>query len=293
MLNSHVNQFFSSNIKKTLAFLKSFYIFIILLFIYVPLLIILILSFAGQTNRGNINFNFSSLSLQNWMLLFTNDTFTNSLINSLIISTVVVPTSVFIAIITCFGVWNTNKRNELAIIGISKLSITIPEPIAAISLALLFTSTWVALGFNFGLITICLSHISFCTPYAIIAIYPKMQKMNKNLIMASYDLGYSKTKTFFNVVIPYLLPAILSAIAITFAMSLDDFIITNLINGSVQTISTAIYTTRKGIKAWVVTFGGFMVIITIFVSMLVLIKNIRQNQNKKKLTLKKNYENRA
>ncbi|MBQ6970258.1 ABC transporter permease subunit [bacterium] len=105
------------------------------------------------------------------------------------------------------------------------------------------------MGLNFGLITICLSHISFCTPYAIVAIYPKMQKMNKNLVMASYDLGYSKVKTFLNIVIPYLLPAILSAAAITFAMSLDDFIITNLINGSTQTISTAIYTTRKGIKA--------------------------------------------
>lgn len=282
---------FTSRAKKYLGFFKNFYVLIILLIIYIPLIVVLLLSFTGQTNRGNIVLNFNSLSFNNWKILFTNDAFLDSLLNSLIISAVVVPVSVFIGVITCFGIWNTTKKKELAVIGISKLSIAIPEPITAISLALLFSSTWVAMGLNFGLITICLSHISFCTPYAIVAIYPKMQKMNKNLVMASYDLGYSKVKTFLNIVIPYLLPAILSAAAITFAMSLDDFIITNLINGSTQTISTAIYTTRKGIKAWVVTFGGFLIIITAFITLIAALRKIRQNKTIKKLKTARHYEN--
>ena len=282
---------FTSRAKKYLGFFKNFYVLIILLIIYIPLIVVLLLSFTGQTNRGNIVLNFNSLSFNNWKILFTNDAFLDSLLNSLIISAVVVPVSVFIGVITCFGIWNTTKKKELAVIGISKLSIAIPEPITAISLALLFSSTWVAIGLNFGLITICLSHISFCTPYAIVAIYPKMQKMNKNLVMASYDLGYSKVKTFLNIVIPYLLPAILSAAAITFAMSLDDFIITNLINGSTQTISTAIYTTRKGIKAWVVTFGGFLIIITDFITLIAALRKIRQNKTIKKLKTARHYEN--
>lgn len=282
---------FTSRAKKYLGFFKNFYVLIILLIIYIPLIVVLLLSFTGQTNRGNIVLNFNSLSFNNWKILFTNDAFLDSLLNSLIISAVVVPVSVFIGVITCFGIWNTTKKKELAVIGISKLSIAIPEPITAISLALLFSSTWVAMGLNFGLITICLSHISFCTPYAIVTIYPKMQKMNKNLVMASYDLGYSKVKTFLNIVIPYLLPAILSAAAITFAMSLDDFIITNLINGSTQTISTAIYTTRKGIKAWVVTFGGFLIIITAFITLIAALRKIRQNKTIKKLKTARHYEN--
>ncbi|MDE6476906.1 MAG: ABC transporter permease subunit [Mycoplasmoidaceae bacterium] len=131
----------------------------------------------------------------------------------------------------------------------SKLSLVNPEVITGISLSLLFSSTIIPLGLDFGFVTVLLAHISFCTPYAIITIYPRMAKMNSNLILASYDLGYSKTKTFFKVIVPYLFPAILSAFAIVLAMSLDDFIITNLVNGSFQTIGTAIYTTRKGIKA--------------------------------------------
>lgn len=284
---------FAGKTKKCLNFFKCFYILIILLIIYIPFMVVLLLSFTGQTSRGNITLNFNSLSFDNWKILFTNDAFLDSLLNSLIISAVVVPISVFIGVITCFGIWNTTKKKELIVIGISKLSITIPEPITAISLALLFSSTWIAVGLNFGLITICLSHISFCTPYAIVAIYPKMQKMNKNLVMASYDLGYSKARTFFNIVIPYLLPAILSASAITFAMSLDDFIITNLINGSTQTISTAIYTTRKGIKAWVVTFGGFLVILTAFITFITAIRKIKQIKAVKRLKTVRHYDNGA
>jgi spermidine/putrescine transport system permease protein len=105
------------------------------------------------------------------------------------------------------------------------------------------------MGFNLGMFTVVLAHISFCVPYAIVAIYPRMNKMNINHILASYDLGHSKMDTFMKITVPYLMPAILSGAAIAFAMSLDDFIITNLVNGSFQTIATLIYNSRKGIKA--------------------------------------------
>jgi spermidine/putrescine transport system permease protein len=76
-----------------------------------------------------------------------------------------------------------------------------------------------------------------------------MAKMNQNQLLASYDLGHSKLNTFFKITVPYLMPAILSALAIVLAMSLDDYVITNLVNGSFQTLGTLIYSTRKGIKA--------------------------------------------
>jgi spermidine/putrescine transport system permease protein len=124
-----------------------------------------------------------------------------------------------------------------------------PDAITGISLLVLFSVTIIPMGINLGFFTVVLAHISFGIPYAIIAIYPRMSKMNTNLIFASYDLGQSKIQTFFKVIIPYLAPAIISGASIAFAMSLDDFIITNMVNGSFQTIGTAIYSTRKGIKA--------------------------------------------
>lgn len=265
--------------KKRLGwFFRRFYIFLILAVIYVPLIVIILLSFNGQTDRGNIILNFGVPNAINYIELFKNNDFLNALLNSVIISVIVVPISLIIAVITCFGIWNSKNKYVNSIVGASKVSIAIPEPITAISLALLFTSTVLPLGLGFGLFTVCLAHISFCTPYAIVAIFPKMQKMPRNLIWASYDLGYSRTKTFFKVVLPYLAPALLSAAAIVLAMSLDDFIITSLINGSTQTISTAIYTTRKGIKAWVVTFGALLVIITAIVVIVVSIVKVRKTK---------------
>ncbi|XQP55753.1 MAG: ABC transporter permease [Mycoplasmoidaceae bacterium] len=265
--------------QRTGWFFRRFYIFLILAAIYIPLIVIILLSFNGQTDRGNIILNFGVPDFINYIKLFQDNEFLNALFNSLIISVIVVPISVLIATITCFGIWNAKNKYVNTIIGASKVSVAIPEPITAISLALLFTSTVLPMGIDFGIFTVCLAHISFCTPYAIIAIFPKMQKMNRNMVWASYDLGYSKFKTFFKIVLPYLAPALLSASAIVLAMSLDDFIITSLINGSSQTISTAIYTTRKGIKAWVVTFGALLVIITFIVVIIVSIRKVKKSRS--------------
>jgi spermidine/putrescine transport system permease protein len=79
------------------------------------------------------------------------------------------------------------------------------------------------------------------------------------------------------------MPAILSAVAIVLAMSLDDFIITNLVNGSFQTIGTLIYSTRKGIKAWVITFGALVVIITVIA---IIVIGIRKYYKVKKINKK-------
>lgn len=264
--------------RRTFWFIRRFYIFLILAIIYVPLIVIILLSFNGQTDRGNIVMNFGVPDVVNYIELFKDNDFLNALFNSAIISLIVVPVSVMIAIITCFGIWNSKNKYVNMVVGSSKVSVAIPEPITAISLALLFSSTVVPLGANFGLFTVILAHISFCTPYAIISIYPKMQKMNRNLVWASYDLGYSKAKTFFKIIIPYLAPALLSASAIVLAMSLDDFIITSLINGSTQTISTAIYTTRKGIKAWVVTFGAILVIITFIIVIIISVIKVKRDK---------------
>ena len=249
-------------------FFKRFYIFIVLAIIYIPLIIIILLSFNGQTEKGNVVINFDIPTAENYIELFKNNEFLNALANSAIISVIVVPISVIIAIITCFGIWNARNSYINSIMGMSKVSVAMPEPITAISLALLFSTTVIPLGFDFGMFTICLAHICFCTPYAILSIYPKMQKMNRNLIWASYDLGYSRAKTFFKIVIPYLAPAILSASAVTLAMSLDDFIITHFTKGAgLDTLSTKIYTeVKKGIKPEMYALSTL-----IFVSVLILL----------------------
>ena len=108
--------------------------------------------------------------------------------------------------------------------------------------------------------------------------------MNNTLVLASYDMGYSKIRTFMKITVPHLLPSIFTAAVIVIAMSWDDFIITNMVNGSWQTLGVAIYMTRKGIKAWVVTFGAILMlagIITMLVVAGIKTKNIVKVKGKK------------
>lgn len=260
-------------------FFKKWYVFIILALIYIPLIMIVLISFNGQTNRGNININFGVPTAIDWIELWKNDTFINALLNTLLLSAIVVPISLIIGIMVCYGMWKAKTPTKSLLMNTSRISIVNPEAITGISLLLLFSSTVVPLGLNLGFWTVLMAHISFCTPYAVITIYPRIAKMNYNLVLASYDLGNSKMRTFTHVVIPYLAPSIISAAIIVLSMSWDDFIITNLVNGSFQTIGTAIYMTRKGIKAWVVTFGALMVICTLIVVIVVfIVRNSREKR---------------
>lgn len=271
------------NKSSTLTFFRSSYIYIILLLIYIPLIFIVALSFNGESAKGNIILDFNNPNGNNYVQLFKNDDFLNSFFNSLFVALAVTPISLIIAISTCFGLWySKNRKVNRTIANMVTTNIAIPDIILGISLTLLFTSIWLPLGLDYGYFTIVLAHISFCVPYAILAIYPRMLKFNKNLIHASNDLGASKTRTFFNIVLPFLLPAIIAAAIIVVAISFDDFVITTLVRGNFQTISTAIYQSSKGIKAWIVTFGAIMVISFILGSLIVAIrKGLKENRKKR------------
>ncbi|MGL4947912.1 MAG: ABC transporter permease [Mycoplasma sp.] len=240
--------------------LKRSYIFIVLAVIYIPLIILVIWSFAAPSDKGNVTTDWENNGFGNYIDLFQNNDFLNGLMNSFIIMGITTPISVFIATITCYAIWKSNLTMRATTLGMARVSLVNPEIITGISLALLFSSTWISLGFDFGFFTVVLSHISFCTPYAIITIYPRMLKFNKNLLDASRDLGYNSFLTFFKIVVPYLLPSIIGAAALVAIMSFDDFIITNLVRGRVTTVSTEMYMMAKGIKTWAVTFGAFLVL---------------------------------
>lgn len=263
--------------------LKRSYIFIILFLIYAPLIMLVIWSFVNPSKKGNVTISpINGWGFESYLDLFRNNDFLNGLMNTFIIICIVAPISVFIATITCYAIWNNRKVFNNLTNFVSRISIVNPEIITGISLTLLLSSTWIAIGCNFGFFTIILSHISFCTPYAIITIYPRMVKFKKNLIDASNDLGYNSFQTFFKIVIPYLTPVIIGALALVIVMSFDDFIITNLVRGRVSTISSEIYLMAKGIKSWAIAFGSLLIIIFIIaISIKALIGHRKEKQSKR------------
>ncbi len=271
-------------------FIKKSYVLIILFLIYTPLVLLVVWSFVQPSDKNNVVMNpeeGNGWGFGSYLQLFVNNEFLNGLLNTFIIISIVSPISVFIATITCYSIWNNRKFVNHSTNFITRISIVNPEIITAISLTLLLSSTWIAIGCDFGFFTIILSHISFCTPYAIITIYPRMAKFKKNLLDASNDLGYNSFQTFFRIVIPYLLPAIIGALALVIVMSFDDFIITNLVRGRINTISSEIYQMAKGIKSWVIAFGAILVLIFITFITIKGIIGYRKEKNKKRIEMYK------
>ena len=270
--------------KKIWSWIKYSYIYAILLVTYIPLIIVVILSFNGVTEKGNISIyigqNFSSdKPLTEGYNQLSEEVV--PLLNSLMIGAVVTPISVFIATLTCFCLWNSRKVLSKTVLGVSNFSIVSPEVITGLGLSILFISTFLAVGVPLGILTIILAHISFCTPYAIVTIFPRMEKMNRNWVLASYDFGYRRWKTLIKIVIPFLMPTIIGASLIVFTMSFDDFIITNFVRGSTQTISNQLYTLRRGIKGWAVAFGAIMLMIILFFAAITAVHKYFVQHNKK------------
>ncbi|MCV3743870.1 ABC transporter permease [Ureaplasma sp. ES3154-GEN] len=273
------------NINKTqslASWFRRFYIFIVLAVIYIPLLMIIFLAFTEPSIKGNITTAFQWNAGENFLELGSTQ-FTTALLNTIIISAIVIPISIFLGLITTFGIWHARSIYKKTVLNTSKTNIAVPDIITGISLALLFTATFLPLGLNFGFGSIVLAHISYCTPYAIMIFYPRMMKMNKNLILASYDLGYTKIKTFFKVVIPHLLPSLASAIIVVFAITFDDYAITRLVGGKVNTISTEIYQMAKGIKSWAIAFGALMIMVTILIVAIIGIYQFSKAIQKKRI----------
>ncbi len=261
--------------------LKQSYVSIVLILIYIPLIFLVILSFAGHSEKGNIANNFLEMSGDNYIDIVNNNSFWNSLLNSTLIALVVVPISLFISIFTAIGIWTSKQSVSKYFVSCAKTALAIPDIICGISLLLLFSSFIFSIGMNFGYLTIILSHISFAVPYGIVSIYPNLNKIKKNLMWASYDLGYSKLATYMKVILPSIKFSILSASILLTIMSFDDFVITTLVRGNVDTIGTAIYNSRKGIKAWIVTFGAIIVLIIIFSTIVISIRSIKKEKNEK------------
>lgn len=250
--------------------LHSSFILLIFLFLYVPLVVFILLSFnEPHPNKQNISstLNFGKLTFENYQKFFNyedKDGFRGgmfeALTNSFTIAFVATPIAVFIGLLTAVNIWRHNERNKNYVFATSNFSISCPDIIQGIAFSILFYALIVPVGINLGFFTIILAHIAFSIPYVIVFIYPKLAKISKSVLNASYDLNYGFFEFLFEILVPMLLPNLAGAALLVFSISFDDFIITNLVKGSVSTITTELYNMKQGVKAWSTVFGTLMIL---------------------------------
>ena len=152
------------------------------------------------------------------------------------------------------------------IIGVSNVPMLNADIVTGISLMLCFIAFKISLGFK----TILISHITFNLPYVLLSVLPKLRQSSEVSYEAALDLGAKPLYAFFKVVLPDIMPGVLSGFLLAFTMSLDDFIITHFTRGAgINTISTLVYAeVRKGINPSMYALST-LIFVTVFIILLI------------------------
>ena len=171
--------------------------------------------------------------------------FTNALVNTLSIAFIAATVSTLLGSITAIGIFNLRPRARKAISFVNNIPILNGDIIIGISLFLLFVS----LGIPQGYTTVVLAHITFCTPYVVLSVLPRLKQMNPNIYEAALDLGATPMQALRKVIVPEILPGMISGFMLAVTLSIDDFAVTvfTIGNEGLETLSTYIYAdARKG-----------------------------------------------
>ena len=265
-------------------FFARLYLALILLLLYAPLIFIAIYSFTESKVLGN----WTGFSTKLYSNLFSGNMadsgLMNAVYNTLIIALIASFVATLLGTLAAIGLFHSHGRLKNATMFLNNIPMVNPDVITGVSLFLLF----VFLGVSQGYVSVILAHITFCTPYVVLNVLPKLHQMNPNTSEAALDLGATPGQALRKVLVPQLLPGMITGFILSFTMSLDDFAVTFFTRGTIglETLSTYIYTdARKG--GLTPELRPLMTIRFIVVFALLVIFNIRQERAaKKKASLK-------
>lgn len=258
-------------------FFAKTYIWLLLTLLYAPILIILIFSFTEAKVLGN----WTGFTFNLYTSLFSGGV-SNSLIkaieNTLTIGIIASIFSTILGTVAAVGIYNMRGFRKKTILFLNDIPMLNPDIITGISLFILF----IAVGITQGYITVLLAHISFCTPYVVLSIMPKLKQMNPNTYEAALDLGATPFQAFRKVIVPQIRPGIVLGFILSFTLSIDDFAVTLFTKGNqgLDTLSTFIYAdARKG--GLTPELRPLMSVIFIVVLALLVVINLISKRNEK------------
>lgn len=256
------------------------YIWILLILLYSPLIFIAVFSFTEARVLGN----WTGFSTKLYSNLFSgamqgSSTLLSAVENTLLIAVVSAMFSTLLGTVAAIGIFNLKGRRKAAMQVLNNIPMLNPDVITGVSLFLLFVFLHVSQGYA----TVILAHISFCTPYVVLSVMPKLSQMNPNIYEAALDLGATPFQALRKVLVPILRPGMVSGFILAFTMSLDDFAVTFFTRGTIglDTLSTYIYTdARKG--GLTPELRPLITIIFLFILILLVVINIRSERHRRK-----------
>ena len=218
--------------------LPNLYLGLIIVILYLPIALVILYSF----NESKISSVWSGFSLKWYETLFRDRAMFEALGNSIVLALSASLGAAVVGTLGAYGFTKVRLRTKNAVEYLSMLPIMIPE----IILGMVFMAFFSLLGLPFGMTTLILAHTTFCIPYVYMLVKARLVGMDPSLAEAARDLGAGEVRVFFDITLPLLMPAILSGMLLSFAMSLDDVIISIFVTGvNVNTLPIKVYTQIK------------------------------------------------
>ena len=249
---------------------------LLLVFFYAPILFMIIFSFNSSKSLTH----FTGFSLCWYEAMLKNHGMMESLYVTIVIALLATVISTIIGTITAIGLSKSKKVLRAFVSQVNDFPIMNPEIVTAIGLMLLFITFQIEKGF----VTLLLAHIAFCIPYVILSIMPKIKSLDPNLADAAMDLGATPWQALVKVIVPQIMPGIVSGALIAFTMSFDDFVISYFVTGQgVKNLSIMVYTMSKRINPSVNAISTLVVLlITITLTIVNILPIIRKKTSPSK-----------
>ncbi len=258
--------------------LSRIYNTLIFAFLYSPIIVLIVYSFNDSKNRVK----WEGFTLDWYKDLFQNELILDSLWVTLQIAVLAALVSTVIGTMAAVGISSMNGRLGRLMMAVNNIPMVNPEIVTGVSMMLMFVAIYRATGLlQPGFFTLLLAHITFCIPYVVLQVMPKLRQMNKHMYEAALDLGCHPLSAFFKVVLPEIMPGVITGALMAFTMSLDDFVISYFNAGATaQTLSVTIYSMTK--KPVTPEINALSTLMFGTVLILLIVVNVRQVRDLKR-----------
>lgn len=253
------------------------YMTLIYVFLFAPIVVLIVFSFNESKSRSN----FTGFTFKWYKQLFSNELIMQSLWNTVLVAVVSSVFATLLGTLAAIGIYNLSRRKRAAMMNLVNIPVINPEIVTGVSMMVLFVFIANFFGIELGFWSVCCAHITFCVPYVIMNVMPKLRQMDISMYEAAQDLGCSPNRAFFKAVLPQILPGVFSGFLMAFTYSIDDFVITYFTSGaSFPTLPTTIYAmTRMKVNPQI---NALSAIIFVVVLLFLVISNFCTNKERRK-----------
>ena len=242
--------------------LKSAYLGLMLAFLYMPIAVMVALSFNASRSRAK----WGGFTADWYIKLFERPEILRALWVTLSVAVIATAAATVLGTLGAIGIHAMKTGMAGALLNVSYLPMTTPDIVTGVSLMLLFVFIKMPLGYW----TMVMAHIAFDTPYVLFSVMPRLKRMNVNTYEAALDLGCKPLTAMRKVILPELLPGVVTGALLAFTLSLDDFVISYFTSYTDKNLSMIIYSAaRRGVEPTIYALSTLMFLIVLILLLIV------------------------